>query len=120
MANILILEDTESYAKLLAYIAKKLGHNVVCYSKPSDAIKQNMIKHADLIISDFEMDNNETALYLLEYMKENNLTNPVIINSGMNNVQEVIDNMGYGDLVKQYANKLGDVGYFRDLITFNL
>ena len=120
MANILILEDTESYAKLLTYIAKKLGHNVVCYSKPSDAIKQNMIKHADLIISDFEMDDNETALDLLEYLKNNNILKPVIINSGMTNVNKIIENAGYNNFVNFYADKLGNVEYFKELINNTL
>ena len=117
MVNILILEDTESYAKLLSFIAKKLGHNVANFPKPSDAIKQNMVKHADLIISDFEMDDGETALDLLEYLKNNNVLKPVIINSGMQNVSKVIKDAGYDNFVNFYADKLGNVEYFKELIT---
>lgn len=117
MANILILEDTESYAKLLSFIARKLGHNVVSFTKPSDAIKQNMIKHADLIISDFEMDDGETALDLLEYLKNNTILKPVIINSGMANVNKIIEDTGYDNFVNFYADKLGNVQYFKELIT---
>jgi len=104
MANVLILEDDENYAKCLYIMVKKLGHCAVTFFKPSEAIAQNMITNADLIISDYEME-DETVLDLLEYLKKNNFNKVVLVNSGYAFIKDEIDKKDYSKLVAEYTNK---------------
>lgn len=120
MANILIFEDTESIAKVLEIVSKRLGHNVKTYSNPFEAFdNDSFIRSADLIISDYDM-GGATALDLLAYLKENNIQVKVVINSANPSVKEFIDSTGYNDLITGYVNKNSDIEDIQDYIKYFL
>lgn len=104
MANVLILEDDIIYRKCLYITIKKLGHSPVLFIKPSDAIKQNMIIYADLIISDYEME-DETILELLCYLRKNNISKTLLVNSGYAMAKQIIIDNNYAELVTEYTDK---------------
>lgn len=120
MANILIFEDTESVAKVLKIIIKKLGHKVRAYTNPFEAFdNDSFIRSADLIISDYDM-GGATALDLLSYLKENNIQVKLVINSANLNVKELIDNAGYSKLVAGYINKDSGIKAIENYIEYFL
>jgi len=104
MTNILILEDDSFYAQSLVLLCKRLKCNYATYEKPSDAIRQDMIKHADLIICDYDM-LDESALNLLQYLKENKINKKILINSGNIGCRKIIESNNYQDLITAYTNK---------------
>lgn len=104
MSNVLILEDDELHRKVIQILCKRLNCSVAMYSKPSHAIEQDMITHADLIICDYNME-DETALVLLEYLKSNNIYKKVIINSGNPSCMNEINEKGYANFVAKYTCK---------------
>lgn len=119
MANILILEDNISLSKVIEIIAKKMGHVVKAYISPFDAISDNAIESADLIISDYEMAPG-TALDLFKYMKENNLYNKVVMNTGYHNAKTEIEENGYLPFVKGWMNKMSSREETEDYIDYFL
>jgi DNA-binding NtrC family response regulator len=104
MSNVLILEDDELHRKVIQILCKRLNCSVAMYSKPSHAIEQDMITHADLIICDYNME-DETALVLLEYLKSNDIHKKVIINSGNPSCMNEINEKGYASFVTKYTCK---------------
>ena len=104
MTNVLILEDNIAIASMLCVIAKRTKLDCLHFTTPSAAIQNGAIEKADFIITDFEMP-PENALILLKYIKENNIKKPIIIHSAYQNIEEMILNSGYNDLITEYLEK---------------
>ena len=117
--NVLILEDNLPVSQTLCLICKKLGFNFKAYESPQDAIENNDVKDADLIISDFDMVGG-TALDLLQYMKDKGLRNTVLINSGNPQAKESIEKAGLNDLVTDYLDKFASISTFKNIILNNV
>lgn len=108
MTNVLILEDNPAIASMLCVIAKRAKLDCLHFVTPSSAIKDGAIEKADFIITDFEMP-PENALILLKYIKENDIKKPIIMHSAYQNIEEMIMESGYKDLINEYLEKPASV-----------
>lgn len=118
--NILILEDDISVANILSLIIKKLGYNLMHLFSVNRALELEDTSHcpisnADLIITDFDMI-GENALPLLQYIKDQNLTVPVIMYSGNTSVKAIIKDKGFTNIVSVFINKAVSVNEIRNNI----
>ena len=104
MKNVLILEDNQAIATFLCVIAKRAKLDCLHFVTPSQAIQSGAIEKADFIITDFEMP-PENALILLKYVKDHNIKKPIIMHSAYQNIEDLIANNGYADLINEYLEK---------------
>lgn len=120
MVNILILDDEEHITKLKELYLKALGYSTYTLTSVERALELEdtsiaPISKADIIISDFDMGNN-TALDLLEYLKQENLKKKVIIHSGNQNCKSIIKKAGYDSLVNTYLDKTSSLFDLKQII----
>ena len=120
MVNILILDDEEHVTKLKELYLKTLGYSTYSLNSVERALELEdtsiaPISNADIIISDFDMGNN-TALDLLEYLKQENLKKKVIIHSGNQNCKSIIKKAGYDSLVDKYLDKTSSLFDLKQII----
>lgn len=120
MVNILILDDEEHVTKLKELYLKTLGYSIYALTSVERALELEdtsiaPISNADIIISDFDMGNN-TALDLLEYLKQENLKKKVIIHSGNQNCRSIIKKAGYDSLVNKYLDKTSSLFDLKQII----
>ena len=108
MKNVLILEDNPAIASMLCVIAKRSKLDCLHFVTPSQAIENGAIEKADFILTDFEMP-PENALILLKYLRENNIKKPVIMHSAYQNIEKMIGDNGYADLINEYLEKPASV-----------
>jgi two-component system, chemotaxis family, chemotaxis protein CheY len=97
--KILLVEDDELIAKILAHHLAETGHQVV-FSQSGETAFDLFVGHEiDLIISDIMMPHNSgiTAIKKIQSLPDNNT--PVIIISGIENSDHYLANRG----VKYYA-----------------
>ena len=120
MVNILILDDEEHVTKLKELYLKTLGYSTHALNSVERALELEdtsiaPISNADIIISDFDMGNN-TALDLLEYLKQENLKKKVIIHSGNQNCKSIIKKASYDSLVDKYLDKTSSLFDLKQII----
>lgn len=120
MVNILVLDDEEHIAKLKELYLRTLGYSTYALTSVERALELEdtsiaPISNADIIISDFDMGNN-TALDLLEYLKQENLKKKVIIHSGNQNCKSIIKKVGYDSLVNKYLDKTSSLFDLKQII----
>ena len=115
MTNVLILEDNPAIASMLCVIAKIAKLDCLHITTPSAAINEGAIEKANFIISDFEMP-PENALVLLKYMRDNNIKKPIIMHSAYQNVENMILESGYQDLINEYLEKPASVKRIIDIM----
>ena len=120
MVNILILDDEEHVAKLKELYLKTLGYSTYTLTSVERVLELEdtsivPISNADIIITDFDMGNN-TALDLLEYLKQENLKKKVIIHSGNQNCKSIIKKAGYDSLVDKYLDKTSSLFDLKQII----
>lgn len=118
--KIVFLEDEFGVQTVLKLKCKKYGLDAKFYSMPYefiDEIKddpQAKLDEIDYIITDFDM-GGESALDLLDYLEQNNLSANVFLHSGNMNACAALPNE-YPKYVKRVFLKASDTSQLFDLL----
>lgn len=120
MTNVLVLDDEEHISTILSLYLKKLGYKCKTLNSVNRALELEdtslaPISNADIIISDFDMQEN-TAIDLLRYLADNNINKKIIIRSGNNTCQEQIKKAGYEKLVNVFLDKSTSLFKLKDIL----
>ena len=118
--NVLLVEDNLSVAAIFKILAKRMGINLVHQTSAERTLELEDTPHApislaNLIILDFDLV-GENTLPILQYIKDNNITTPVIMNSANPSIKDTIDKNGFTDIIKEYKDKNCSLQETQDII----
>lgn len=87
--NILIVEDDELMIKILNFIIKKEGHNVIVARDGNEAIKKIEEQSPDMIITDIMLP-YKSGLEIISFVKQSHLNIPVIAISALGGEERTV------------------------------
>lgn len=102
MIEILIVEDDLMFSKVLNVWLTRKGFGVTAVSSVRDAKKMLSERSYDLILSDLKLA-DEDGIDLLKWLKENNITIPVIMMTGFGGIETAVQAIKLG--AKDYVEK---------------
>ncbi|WP_103663879.1 response regulator [Gracilimonas amylolytica] len=81
--KIIVVEDDKVLSLLLSKMIERLGHEIISVvTKGSEAIDQIIDHSPDLILMDIMLEDNIDGITVMEKIRENNLSHPVIYITG--------------------------------------
>ncbi|MBP1636415.1 MAG: Response regulator containing CheY-like receiver, AAA-type ATPase, and DNA-binding domain [Acidobacteria bacterium] len=114
MARILIVDDDRETCSFMAELLEKPGREIETAYDPASAVAQVRAGGFDLVISDINLNADQSGLDILRVFREQNPGGQVLLISGFGTLETAIDAVRAGAF--DYISKPFDIGEVKDTV----